>query len=78
MQEYKPMTLHEKLHIGVKAIELEKQGKIEEATRLERSIPLSPVMAKFIKDYLGADVLIQSGWNLYEADAKFGSGWLNP
>jgi hypothetical protein len=70
------MSLQEQLQIGMKAIELKKQGRIEEAIRLERSIPLSPVMAKFVKDYLGADVLIQSGWNLYEADAKFGPGWL--
>jgi hypothetical protein len=77
MQEYKPMTLHEQLQIGMKAIEMEKQGKIEEATRLTRSIPLSPTMAKFAKDYMGADFLIQGGWNLSEAEAKFGPGWLN-
>jgi hypothetical protein len=54
MQQYKEtMTLHEKLQIGVKAIELRKQGKIEEATRLRRSIPLSPYMAKWAKERMG-------------------------
>jgi hypothetical protein len=31
MPEYRTMTLHEKLELGVKSIELKKQGKFEEA-----------------------------------------------
>jgi hypothetical protein len=57
------MTLHEKLAISVKSIELKKQGKFEEAERLMKSSPLSPYLAKFIKDYLGLDALLESGWN---------------
>jgi hypothetical protein len=33
-------------------------------------------MAKFYKEHLGVDALLQSGWNLAEAEAKFGSDWL--
>jgi hypothetical protein len=71
------MTLQEKLHIGVQAIELEKQGKVEEGDRLRRSIPLSPWLAEWGKKYMGADFLINGGWNLSEAEAVHGHDWLS-
>jgi hypothetical protein len=70
------MTLHEKLQIGVKAIELEKLGKLEEARKLRQQVPMPPYLAKFAKDHLGPDFLIKHGWNLSEADVEYGSGWL--
>ena len=71
------MTLDEKLGLGVQVIELEKQGKLREAEELTRQIPLPPYMAKWAKKRLGADFLKNGGWNLSEADAEFGSNWLN-
>ena len=76
MPQTEIMSLHEKLAIGVKAIELEKQGKHEEAEKLERSIPLPPYIAKWAKKRLGADFLIENGWNLSEAEAEYGPDWL--
>jgi hypothetical protein len=76
MPEYRMMTLHEKLELGVKSIELEKQGKFEEAEEIEKSIPLEPYLAKFIKDHLGLEALLKGGWNLVEAEAEYGSDWL--
>jgi hypothetical protein len=76
MPQSQLMTLHEKLAISVQSIELEKQGKFEEAEKLMKSSPLSPYLAKFIKDYLGLDALLKSGWNLAEAEAEYGSDWL--
>jgi hypothetical protein len=70
------MTLHEKLAIGMKSFELEDQGKFEEAERLHKQIPIPPYIAKFIKDYLGLDTLLEGGWNLSEAEAEYGSDWL--
>jgi hypothetical protein len=70
------MTIHEKLDIGMECLELKKQGKFEEARKLERKIPLTPYLAKFAKEYIGADFLIKSGWNLSEAEAEFGPDWL--
>ncbi|MCL2006999.1 MAG: hypothetical protein FWG77_02840 [Treponema sp.] len=70
------MTLHEKLAIGNKAIELEKQGKFEEAMKLEKSIPLPPYLAKWAIKRLGAKALLETGWNLSEAEAEYGPGWL--
>jgi hypothetical protein len=71
------MTLHEELALTVKSIELEKQGKIEEADRLERSIPLPPWLAEWGKKYMGADFLINGGWNLSAAEEAFGRDWLS-
>jgi hypothetical protein len=69
-------TLQEKLQTGVKAIEMEEQGNMEEYVRLTRSIPMSPFLAKFAKEHLGAEFLIRGGWNLSEAEAEYGSDWL--
>jgi hypothetical protein len=77
MQQAQTMTLHEKLTLGVKAIELEDQGKFEEAMQIEKSIPLPPYLAKWAKKRMGADFLINQGYNLSEAEAEYGAGWLN-
>jgi hypothetical protein len=76
MPQAQMMTLHEKLTLGVEAIELKKQGKLEEAMRIEKSIPLPPYLAKWAKKRLGADFLIKQGWNLSEAEAEYGPDWL--
>jgi hypothetical protein len=71
------MSLDEKFAIGLKVLELEKQGKKEEAEQVWKQIPMSPYLAKFAKRYLGAGFLIKYGWNLSEAEAEFGPEWLN-
>jgi hypothetical protein len=76
MQQAQTMTLHEKLALGVEAIELRKQGKLEEAMQIQKSIPLPPYLAKWAKKRIGADFLIKEGWNLSEAEAKYGKDWL--
>ena len=76
MQQIQIMSLHEKLQIGMKAIEQRNKGNMEEFERISRSIPMPPFMAKFAKDYIGADFLIKGGWNLSEAEAEFGPDWL--
>jgi hypothetical protein len=76
MQQTQTMTLHEKLALGVEAIELKKQGKFEEAMQIQKSIPLPPYLAKWAKKRIGADFLIKEGWNLSEAEAEYGKDWL--
>jgi hypothetical protein len=71
------MTLQESLHIGMQSIELKKQGKLEEASRLRRSIPLEPWLAAWYKKYMGAEALIKGGWNLSEAEEAYGHDWLS-
>ena len=77
MKQSQMMTLHEKLQLGMKSIELEKQGKLDEAERVHKQIPLAPYLAKFLKDHLGIDALMQGGWNLSEAEAEYGPSWLS-
>ena len=70
------MTLDEKLAISCKAAELRKAGDLEEADRLLKTAPLPPYIAKVIKEKVGLEYLINSGWNLSEVEAEFGSEWL--
>jgi hypothetical protein len=65
-----------KLDIVMKSIELEKQGRFEEADRLRSKAPLVPYLAKFYKEHLGVDALLQGGWDLSAAEAEFGPDWL--
>jgi len=80
MPQIQIMTLEEQAAITLKALELKKQGKLEEYERTMKQIPLPPYLAKFAKDYkdyIGADFLIKYGWNLSEAEAEFGPGWFD-
>jgi hypothetical protein len=75
--EHRLMTEHEKADIAMEAIRLRKEGKEKEATALNRSIPMPAFMAKFWKEHMGKDFLINGGWNLAEAEAEYGPGWLD-
>ena len=75
--EHKLMSLEEIAEVSVRAIEMEEAGQVEEGNALYRTIPLAPHLAMFVKKYLGAEKLIQMDWNLAEAEAEFGAGWLN-
>ena len=70
------MTLQEKLTMRAQAFELREAGKGAEALALEKTIPLSPFLAKIIKEKAGTDFLVKNSWNLMEAEAEFGPEWL--
>ncbi|MCL2441591.1 MAG: hypothetical protein FWD14_07600 [Treponema sp.] len=79
MAQTKIMTQQEKTEIGLKAFELKAQGKPDECERMLKKIPLSPYLAKFVKEhfeYFGSDFFEKYGWNLAEAEAVYGSDWL--
>jgi hypothetical protein len=77
MPQNQTMSLHDKLELGVKSIELEEQGKFDEARKLGNQIPMAPYLAKFYKDHLGLDALLKTGWNLSEAVAEYGPDFLS-
>ena len=77
MPQIKTMSLDEKLAISCKAAELRKAGDREGANRLLRTAPMPPYLAKIYKEKVGVSQLIESGWNLSEAEAEFGADWLN-
>ncbi|MDR1929316.1 MAG: hypothetical protein LBQ44_01680 [Treponema sp.] len=76
MPKTQPMALHDKLQLIVKSIELEEQGKAEEAKKIGMQVPLAPYLTKFAKEKIGADFLIKSGFNLSDAEAEYGPDWL--
>jgi len=71
------MTLDEKLAISLKACALYQSGDEEGASRVIRTAPLPPYLAKVFKDKVGLKPLLDSGWNLSEVEAEFGHSWLN-
>ena len=77
MPQTQTMTLDEKFAIGRKAFELLDAGDREGYSRLTRSIPMPPYLAKIYKEKVGVEELIKSGWNLSEAEAEFGKNWLS-
>ena len=77
MPQAQTMTLDEKFAIAMKAHELRVAGDKEGENRLMRTIPMPSYIAKVIKDKMGASFLINSGWNLSEAEAEFGPNWLS-
>ena len=70
------MTLDEKLDITLRAFALKEAGDGEGFSRLLRTAPLPPYLAKIYKEKIGVEQLLKSGWNLSEAEAEFGPGWL--
>ena len=77
MPQAQTMTLDEKLAISCRAAELRKAGDEEGASRLIRTAPMPPYIAKIMKEKVGVDFLLNGGWNLSEAEAAFGSDWLS-
>ena len=71
------MTIDEKLDITLRAIAMKKAGDKEGGSRLLRTAPLPPYLAKVMKETMGVDFVKKSGWNLSEAEAEFGSNWLS-
>jgi hypothetical protein len=70
------MTEKEKAAIIMKSLELRDAGKEAEAHALMRQFPAPAWLAKIFKEKVGADFLIQGGYNLSEAEAAFGPDWL--
>ena len=77
MTQIETMTLDEKFAIAHRAFECLDAGDREGYTRLIRSAPMPSYLAKTMKEKMGADFLMQGGWNLSEAEAEFGADWLS-
>jgi len=76
MPQNQTMTLDEKLDIACRAAALYNAGDEEGYSRLIRTAPMPPYLAKVFKEKVGADFLINGGFNLSEAEAEFGRDWL--
>ena len=60
----KTMTLDEKLAISNKACALLKDGDREGYSRLTRTIPMPPYLAKIYKEKVGVKPLLKAGYCL--------------
>ena len=77
MPQSQTMTLDEKLAIGCKAAELIEAGDEEGASRLIRTIPLPPYIAKVMKEKVGMEFFTRYNWNLSEVEAEFGPDYIS-
>jgi hypothetical protein len=77
MPKTETMTLDEKLSISNRAFNLLDAGDREGCINLMKTAPLPSYIAKVIKEKVGSDFLINSGWNLSEAEEEFGQNWLS-
>ncbi len=71
------MTLAEKAALLDAISDAEHAGDEDEAERLMMKLPLAPGMAKIGKEMYGREFLLENGYNLSEANAEFGDGWLD-
>jgi hypothetical protein len=71
------MTIEEKLAISNKACACLDAGDREGYSRLTRSIPMPPYLAKVMKEKVGVEFFKRYDWNLSEAEAEFGPDWLS-
>lgn len=76
-------TIHLMTEAEIDALENEAlkayhQGDFERGNEIARKIPLKPELAMCLATQAGygPEALKKSGLNLTEADAKYGSGWL--
>ncbi|MCL2270073.1 MAG: hypothetical protein FWC24_01890 [Treponema sp.] len=72
MPQMQTMTDIEKIDTAYKAAMLGRGGDHEGSERLIKTIPLPPYLAQIAKEKIGMDFLLNGGWNLSEAEAKFG------
>ena len=70
------MTEDEKINILLEVARLKNEGKQVEAGELIKTVPLKPEMAQIFKDVYGSDFLVEAGYDLSEAEAKYGRDWL--
>ncbi len=67
LREY---TVLEAADLGYKWMDLEEQGKYEEAEKVQLEIPILPGLANNLKQRYGIKAVIESGINLSEARSE--------
>lgn len=52
-------------------------GKDDDALKIIQQLPIAPHIARAVKEVMGTEYLLNSGFDLSEAEAKYGKNWLN-
>jgi len=68
------LTHEERLDLLTKSLEASARGDDDEALKITQQQPLTPWIAKGIKDIFGAEYL--NGWDLSAAEAEYGQDWI--
>ncbi len=55
----------------------EARGDEKEYDRIARLIPITADVAMAVKEVYGKDFIVSAGFDVTEADLKFGEGWLD-
>ena len=76
MPQVETMSLDERLSISMKAHEFLVAGDKEGYMRTMKTAPMPHYVAKVIKDKLGLEFLLNTGWNMSDVEAEYGSEWL--
>lgn len=69
------LTHEQRMDIVSRSLEASARGDDAESLRIAQEKPLTPWVAKGIKEVFGAKYL--AGWDLSEAEAEYGKDWLN-
>ena len=72
----KEFTVDEIGDLAVSVMELDEQGRFEEAQKLREQVPILPGIANNLKQSMGIQALIASGMNLSKAVKEYGNEWL--
>ncbi len=68
-------THEERLELVSQSLAAASRGDYEESLRITRQRPLTPWIAKGIKEVFGAEYL--EGWDLSAAEGEYGKDWLD-
>ncbi|MDR1230051.1 MAG: hypothetical protein LBK61_01480 [Spirochaetaceae bacterium] len=71
------MTDEERMAIATRSGELLMENRIEEADAVFKTLPLAPEHAMLWKKYVGVESLKAAGWDLSDAEKRYGKGWLD-
>ncbi len=65
----------ERLDLLARSLEASARGDDAESLRIAQEKPITPWVAKGIKEIFGVEYL--AGWDLSQAEAEYGQDWLN-
>lgn len=72
------LTREEKIAIIQASNDAFERGDLRESGRLiKENFPLAPYIAMALKEECGREYLLRSGWDLSQAEAQYGQGWLD-
>jgi ABC-type xylose transport system substrate-binding protein len=69
------LTLEQRIEILDKSLAASQSGNDAEALRIGQQKPLTPWIAKAVKEIFGVEYL--RGWDLSDAEAEYGQNWLS-